>query len=411
MHYRGTTKRVPEIARELQVDGIVEGSVMRAGGRVRISAQLIHAASDRHLWAQSYERDVRDLLDLQSEVARAIADEIQVTLTPQERVLLTRARPLNLEAHEAYTRGRYDWARAHLEQAIEHFERAVTIEPDYALAYAGIADARCRMFGAALELVPPSQVAPLARSAAVKALELDEGLAEPHVSLSRVLLWHDRDPVGAERELRRAIQLNPSCAMAHFICGLLFADLGRTDEAMAALNRALRLDPVSSWNSAIAGFFMCELGHEDVGRQQLGKAIELDETFFLPWSLLSTVDCRAGRFSEATAEAEEGIRLSAGLPMARAYAGYALAMAGSPSETVAILGQLEDLSRQRYVPAIARAWCYLGLRDYERTLEWLEIGYEQRDSQMPHLRLMRAFDPLHPDPRFQDLLRHQGLAP
>ena len=411
MHYKGTTKTVPEIARELAVDGIVEGSVARVGDQVRITAQLIDAASDRHVWAHSYERDARDVLQLQSQVARAIADEIQVTLTPQERVRLTRPRTVNLEAHEAYIRGRYDWGRAHLDRSIEHFERAIAIDPDYALAYAGMADARCRMFGAALELVPPTLVAPLIRSAAVKALELDDSLAEPPVSLSRVLFWHVRDAVGAERELRRAIQLNPSCAMAHFISGLLFADLGRADEAMAALRRALRLDPVSSWNSAIAGFFMCELGHEDPGRQQLQKAIELDETFFLPWSLLSTIDCRAGRLSEATAEAEQGMRLSAGLPMALAYAGYALAMAGRPSETVAILDQLEDLSRQRYVPAIARAWCYLGLRDYESALEWLEIGYQQRDSQMPHLRLMRSFDPLHPDPRFQDLLSRQGLTP
>jgi tetratricopeptide (TPR) repeat protein len=198
--------------------------------------------------------------------------------------------------------------------------------------------------------------------------------------------------------------------MAHFICGLLFADLGRSNEAMAALQQALRLDPVSCWNSAIAGFFMCELGHEEVGRQQLQKAIELDETFFLPWSLLSVVDCHAGRFSEATAEAEKGIRLSAGLPMARGYAAYTLAIAGRKADAASILGQLEDLSRQRYVPAIARAWCYLGLRDYERTLEWLENGYQQRDSQMPHLRLMRAFEPLHPEPRFQGLLRRLGLA-
>jgi len=411
MHYKGTSKTAPEIARELAVDGIVEGSVMRAGDRVRIDARLVDAGSDRHVWARSYERDARDVLHLQSEVARAIADEVQVTLTPQERVRLTRTRTVNLEAHEAYTKGRYDWARARLDQSIEYFERAIAIDPDYALAYAGIADARCRLFGAALELVPPTQIAPLIRRAAVRALELDERLAEPHVSLSRVLFWHDRDPGGAERELRRAVQLNPSCAMAHFISGLLFADLGRTDEALAALRRALRLDPVSAWNCAIAGFFMCELGHEEAGREQLQKAIELDGSFFLPWSLLSTVNCRAGRFSEATAEAEEGVRRSAGLPMARAYAGYAIAMAGRPSEAVAILGQLEELSRQRYVPAIARAWCHLGLGDYARVLEWLEIGYEQRDSQMPHLRLMRAFDPLHSDPRFQDLLRRQGLVP
>jgi tetratricopeptide (TPR) repeat protein len=197
-----------------------------------------------------------------------------------------RTRPVNVEAHEAYIRGRYDWGRAHLHRSIEHFERAVAIDPDYALAHAGIADAQCRMFGAAVEMVPPTQAAPFARAAALKALELDDSLSEPHVSLSRVLLWYDRDPIGAEREVRRAIQLDSNSAMAHFISGLLFADLGRADEAVLALQRALQLDPVSSWNSAIAGFFLCELNQREAGRQQLGKAIELDPSFFLPWSLV-----------------------------------------------------------------------------------------------------------------------------
>jgi len=411
MHYKNTTKRMPEIARELGVDGIVEGSVMRDGDRVRITAQLVHAPTDRHLWAQTYERDLRDVLTLQSEVARAIADEIQVKLTPQERVRLSRTRPVNVEAHEAYIRGRYDWGRVHLERSIEHFQRAIAIDPDYALAYAGIADAQCRMFGGAMEMVPPSQVAPLIRAAALKALELDESLAEPHVSLARVLFWYDRDAVGAERELRHAIQLNPSCAMAHFHCGILFADLRRKNEAIAAFQRSLQLDPVSCWNSTIAGWFTYQLGQEEAGREQLKKAIDLEPSFFLPWSLSSVVDCHEGKWPEATAEAAEGVRLSSGLPVARGYAGYALAMAGRRAEALAVLDQLEELSSQRYVPAIARAWCHLGLGDHERVLEWLEIGYQQRDSQLPHVRLMRAFRVLDPDPRFQDLLRRLSLLP
>ena len=409
MHYKGTTKTVPEIARELGVDGVIEGSVMRAGERVRITAQLIHAATDQHMWAHTYERDLRDLLRLQGEVARAVADEIQVTLAPHERARLARTRPVNVDAHEAYIRGRYDWGRAYLHSSIEHFERAVAIDPDYALAHAGIADAQCRMFGAAVEMVPPTQAAPLARAAALRALELDDSLSEPHVSLSRVLLWYDRDPIGAEREVRRAIQLNSNSAMAHFISGLLLADLGRADEAVPALRRALQLDPVSPWNSAIAGFFMCELNRREAGRQELRKAIELDPSFFLPWSLSSVIDCYEGKFPDAVAAAGEGVRLSGGLPMAHAYAGYALAMAGRRDDARAALDQIESLSRQRYVPAIARAWCCLGLSDYERTLKWLEVGYQQRDSHLPHVRLMQAFRPLQPDLRFQDLLGRLGL--
>jgi tetratricopeptide (TPR) repeat protein len=154
---------------------------------------------------------------------------------------------------------------------------------------------------------------------------------------------------------------------------------------------------------------MCELDQREAGRQQLRRAMDLDPTFFLPWSLSSVIDCYDGKFEEAVASAEEGMRLSAGLPMARAYAGYALAMAGRRAEVLAGLDQLEDLARKRYVPAIARAWCHLGLGDYERTLEWLQVGYEQRDSHLPHLRLMHAFAPLLPNPQYQDLLRRLGL--
>jgi TolB-like protein/tRNA A-37 threonylcarbamoyl transferase component Bud32 len=410
MRYKGTTKTLPRIARELGVDAIVEGAVMRIGDRVRITAQLIHAASDRHLWARSYERDLRDVLQLQSEVARAIADEIQVTLTPQERARLSRVRQVNVESHEAYIRGHYHWGRVHPDRSIEHFQRAIAIDPTNALSYAGMADAQCMMFGAAMEMVPPSQIAPMARSAALKALELDESLAEPHVTLARVLFWHDRDPVGAERELRRAIQLNPNCAMAHFHCGLLFGDLERSNESVAAFQRALQLDPVSCWNSTIAGFFFYELGHEEAGRRQLQKALELDSNFFFTWSVLSILHCYEGKFADAIAESQEGVRLSAGLPLARGWAAYALAMAGHQAEALAVLDELEDLSRQRYVPAAARVWCYLGLGDYERVIEWLENGWRQRDSQLPHIRLLHAFEPLHPDPRFQGLLRRLGLV-
>lgn len=411
MHYKGTTKTVPEIARELGVDGIVEGSVMRAGQRVRITAQLVHAASDRHLWARSYERDLEDVLTLQGEVARAIADEIQVEVTPQERARLSRTRPVNLESHESYIRGRYHWARGHPERSVEHFQRAVAIDPENALAYAGIADAQCMIFGAAMQVVPPTELAPLARAAALRALELDESLAEPHVSLARVLFWHDRDPVAAERELRRALQLNPNCAMAHFICGLQLGDLLRRDEAITELQRTMQLDPVSCWFATLAGFYMYELGQEEAGWQQLQKALDLDAELYQLWTLRSVLHCYEGDFAEAIAEAENGVRLSSGLPFARGYAGYVLGKAGRRDDALAMLEQLEEQSHQRYVPAAQRALCWLGLGDHERALEWLEKGYEQRDSFLPHVRLVHAFRPLEPDPRFQDLLRRLGLLP
>lgn len=411
MHYKGTKKTLPEIARELRVDGVVEGSVTKEGDRVRITAQLVHAASDRQLWARSYERDLLDLLHLQSEVARAIADEIQVAVTPQERARLARARPVNVAAHEAYIQGRYHWGRAQPGKSIAHYQQAIAIDPDYAPPYAGIADDQCMLYGAAMEMVPPGEAVPVIRAAALKAMELDGTLAEPHVSLGRILYWYDRDPVGAERELRLAVQLNANCATAHFHCGLLFADLDRRDEAFAAFRRGEQLDPVSSWSDAIAGWCVYELGGEERGRRQLQKALELSPNLYLAWGALCVIDSYEGRFREAIAEGQESVRLSGGLPLARGWAGYALATAGRKAEAIAILNELEELSRERYVPASARAWPLMGLDDRDRVLEWLEKGYEVHDSWLPHMGMFRAFEPLHADPRLQDLLRRLGARP
>ena len=409
MHYKGSALTVPEIARELGVEGIVEGSVTRAGDRVRITAQLVHAASDEHLWARSYERDVQDVLRLQGEVARAIAEEIQLTVTPQERARLFRARPTNVEAHEAYIRGRYLWGRAQPGRSIEHYRQAIAIDPDYAPPYSGIADDLCMLYGGAIAVVPPDEAVPAIRASALRAIELDRSLAEPHVSLARILFWYDRDPVAAERELRLAIQLNANCAMAYFHLGLLFADLRRRDEAFAALQRAEQVDPVSCWNDGVAGWFVYELGAEERGMRQVRRSLELDPGFFFAWSALSVLHAYEGRFSEAITEAREADRLSSGLPRARGLTGYVLAMAGRKAEAMAILDELEELSRERYVPASARMWPLMGLGDHEGVFEWLEKGYQQHDSWLPHLGGFRVFRPLHSEPRFQHLLRRLAL--
>jgi serine/threonine-protein kinase len=226
-----------------------------------------------------------------------------------------------------------------------------------------------------------------------------------------VLFWHDRDPVGAERELRRAIQLNPNCAMAHFQCGMLFADLNRANESVAAFQRALQLDPVSCWNSAIAGMFLVELGHEAAGKELLQKALDLDPYFFFTRQVLAGVHWEENKFAEAITAAQEAVRLSGGLPATRGWEAFYLAVGGRRAEALEILDQLQQLSHERYVPATARMCCYLGLGDHERAITWLETGYEQRDSLLPHIAALRAFKPLHPDPRFLDVLQRLGVAP
>jgi non-specific serine/threonine protein kinase len=411
MRYKATTKTLPEIARELGVDGIVEGSVMRAGERVRITAQLIHAPTDRHLWARSYERDLRDVLGLQSEVARAIAEEIQVKLTPQERARLGRSRPVNLEAHEAYIRGRYDYGRGQPDKSIGHFRRAIAIEPDNALAHAGLADAYGWLLGPAMETVAPDQIVPLARAAALKALELDESLAEPHVSLARIQTWYDWDWPEAEKQLRRAIQLNPNYAWAHLAYSLLLGALKRSDEAVAEIRQALQLDPGSCLVAAVGGWVPYVNGQPEAGKQQLQKALELEPGFFFSRMLSGMMHSREGRFAEGIAEGQEAVRLSGGAPLQLGWLGHSLGLAGRKSEALAILDQLEAMAGQRYVPATARVGVFVGLGDYSRAIEWLENGYRQRDSAMAQLRVQPWFEPLYPDPRFQDLLRRMKLPP
>ena len=332
MHYSNSTKAAAQIGRELGVDALVEGSVLRAGDRVRITAQLVHATTDRHLWAQSYERDLRDILALQREVAQAIADEIQVKITPQERARLRRARPVKVASHEAYIRGRYQWGRIQPQKSIELYRQAIALDPDNALAYAGIGDSLCMLFGAALQLVPPATAAPEARVSALKAIELDETLAEPHVTLACVLFWHDRDAAGAERELRRAIQVNPNCAMAHFHYAILLADFRRREEAAASFRRALQLDPLSCWNSALTGQLLYYLGQTEEGIAELKSAQELEPGAYLPWMCLGLVHAHAGDLGEAEREVREGLRLSGGLPLARGWTSDVLAKAGHLGE-------------------------------------------------------------------------------
>ena len=235
MRYKGSDKPLPEIARELNVDGLVEGSVLRAGDRVRITAQLIHAATDQHIWAKSYDRDLSDVLALQSEVARAIAEEVQAKLTPQESARLARPRRVNPAAHEAYLKGRYYWARATEESvrtSIEYFEEAIAKDPRYALAHAGLSDAYNQLCNPILEIVPQGEIIPRSKAAATKALELDDTLAEAHISLGRIKFYFDWDWVGAEKSFRRAIELNPNYAYAHYVYALLLSALGRHTEAI-----------------------------------------------------------------------------------------------------------------------------------------------------------------------------------
>jgi TolB-like protein/Flp pilus assembly protein TadD len=412
MRYKKTEKPLPQIARELGVDGIVEGSVLRVGDRVRITAQLIQAEQERHLWAESYERDLRDILALQSEVARAIASEIKVKLTPQEQTRLARARPVNPAAHEWYLKGRFLWERRTpeaLKKSIEYFQQALEKDPGYATAYAGLADSYDVL--ASNGILPPKEVYPRARAAALKALELDDALAEPHAALAFILHDYDWDYAGAEREFQRALELNPHYATAHHWYGILLLAMGRLDEAMAAIERARELDPLSPRINANVGLFLYLTRHYDEAIKELSKAVKLDPSHARTYDYLEWAYQQKGMYKDAVQAAQKAASLRGESPEWVAGLGRAYERGGIRAAKRLELERSEAPSSRGYPRGEDIARLYALLDEKERALEWLERGSEERTVMPIYLRFDPQLDPLRSDPRFQDLVRRMNFPP
>jgi TolB-like protein/Flp pilus assembly protein TadD/predicted Ser/Thr protein kinase len=413
MQYKGTVKSLPEIGRALNVDAIVEGSVERSGNRVRITAQLVEAPTDRHLWARSYERDLRDVLDLQSEVARRIADEIKAKVTPKERAQLTSSRVVDPEAHELYLRGRfYQEKRTQetLQQAISYFEHAIEKEPNYALAYAALAASYTMLedFG----VLTPKEALQKARPAATKALEEDDNLGEAHAALGLVLI-HTYAPGGwesAEKELRRAIELNPSYASAHHWYALCLLAQGRADEAVAEIKQALVLDPLSLIINTNVGSILTMVRRYDQAIEQQKKTLELDPSFPSAYWPLGLAYEEKGMSNEAIVEFKKAIALDRRSPVYLAALGHAYAAAGRRGGAQKVLARLIKLSQQSYVPYYEMAVVYADLGDKQQALASLHMACEGQSGRLYFLKLDPRFDPLRLDPKFEDLLRCVGLA-
>jgi TolB-like protein/Tfp pilus assembly protein PilF len=407
MRYKGTDKSMPQIAQELGVGAVIEGSVLHSEGRVRITAQLIGTGPERHLWANNYDRDLSDILILLSEVARAIAGEIQVTLTPEEETRLGSTRPVNPEAHEAYLKGRYYWNKRteeDIKQAIAHFQRAIEINPAYALAYAGLAD--CYVVPTTL---PPREALPRAKAAATKALEIDNTLAEAHTSLAVVMMQYDWDWAGTEREFQRAIELNPNYATAHQWYAEYLAAMGRLDEAIAKVKRAEELDPLSliiSWN---VGRILIFARQYDQALEQGRKILELYPTS--DWEahdILALAYEQKGMYDEAIAEYEEawGFTEEEIDEFRQAYA--VGNMAGYWQKRLDIL---ERPPKQEAVNPFLSIPIYARVGEKDQAFEWLERAYQEQSLGwfVVDLKVDPMLDPLRDDPRYADLLRRMNL--
>jgi eukaryotic-like serine/threonine-protein kinase len=407
MRYKKTQKSVPEISRELNVDAVVEGSVEREGDRVRITAQLIQGPSDTHLWAKGYERDLRDSLRLQDEVAQAIVDEIQLKLTPQEQAHFAHSESVDPEAHEDYLRGLF-----HLNlrngpderHAIELFQAAIKKDPSYAAAYAALADAyRALIFNSN---VAPADVAPLSMSAARRALELDDNLAEAHVCLAGNLVDYDWDWAGAEKEYQTALRLNPNSALAHYSYAHFLRQEGKLEESIREGRRGIELDPVSAVANFMVSQSLYEARRYDQAISQLRKALELEPRFWPAHVYLGKTQAEQGKFPEALEELDKAGNFTAE-PLATM--GYVYGRMGHAADARKVLADLQTQSKSAFIAPSMFARVYIGLGNTEQAFAWLEKGYQQHDFWLTFITREPVYDPLRSDPRFQELVRRIGF--
>jgi serine/threonine protein kinase/tetratricopeptide (TPR) repeat protein len=408
MQYKQTRKPLPTIATELNVDAVVEGSVMRSGNRVRITAQLIEARADRHLWAETYERDASDVLALQSDVAQAIAGQIQAKLTPLEHQLLTSAKSVNPAAHEAYLRGRYHWSQMteeELKKARAYFEQAIEIDPNYAPPYAGLAD----YYAESYEL--PFQIGlQKARQYAEKALSLDETLAEAHLSLGNIQ-YHEWNWQEAQREFQRTLELNPSNAEAHRRYSFYLSALGRRQESWGEIQSAQELDPLSVSVAASMGWVAYFARDYDLAIMQCKKVLNINPKNVDGYECLGLSYLAKGMYDQAVAACLKATTLSEADPDRMVCLGQAYAASGKTVEARRLLQELSQTSKRRNVPPYFFALLHAGLDEKDEAFVCLEESYRERDPYLVWLKVSPAADALRTDSRFDQLVRKVGPGP
>jgi len=410
MTYKGDRKPLAEIARELNVEAVVEGSVLRDGDRVRIIAQLIQVPADTHIWAQSYEGDLRDTLALQSNVARSIAEQIRVTLQPQEQAALAKSKVVNPEAYEAYLKGRYFWNKRTgegLKKAIEYFNHAIEMDSNYAEAYSGLADAYALSGDWEYGVLSPQVAFREAKTASTKALALDENLGEAHTSLAFALDLYGWDWKTSETEHKLAIKLNPGYATAHQWYASHLMVMGQNSEAIFELRKAKSLDPLSLIIITDLADVLCIAHLYDEAVQESRKALEIDPNFAVAHYVLGQAFEQKHMHEEAIAEFQRAIEISGHSGVFDSGLAHALAISGRQEEATKIAKDLESRNDRNPSAEANIALIYVGLGDQDRAMIWLDKAYDARFN--PSILLRPIFDPIRSDPRFKNLLRRIGL--
>jgi TolB-like protein/DNA-binding winged helix-turn-helix (wHTH) protein/Tfp pilus assembly protein PilF len=411
--YKRAERDIPRLRQELGADYVLEGSLRRAGERVRVTVQLVQAADQTHIWAETYEREMRDVLVLESEVARAVARAIAVTLAPDAEARLAHARPVRPEAYQDYLRGRYFFNRrteVGLRQALRYFQQAVAADPGYAPAYSGLADCYASL-GASSTVggLPPREAMPEAKAAALKALEIDGTLAEAHASLAFVHLLYDWDFSASEKEFKRALELDPDYTAAHHWYSHCLLPLGRKEESLRESRRALELEPLNLVVNVHLGWHYFYSRQYDLAIEQYRRTLELEPAFpqaqrYAAWAFLEK-----GRHEDAIAALRAASNALGRDPEVEAELGHALAVAGRRAEAKAVLDDLGRPSPEGYVSPYSLALVHAGLGDRDQALAWLDKAYADRSDYMVYLGLEPMLDPLRSDPRFAALVRRVGL--
>ena len=400
MPYKGVRKPLPQIARALNVDAVVEGTVMHSGKQVRITAQLIRAPADKHLWAQSYEGDVSDTLALQKKVARAIVEQIRIKLTPQEDAVLENVKVVNPEAYENYLKGRYFWNKRTadgLKKATYYFNRAIEGDPNYSLPYTGLADIH--------QLSDHPQ---LAREEVQKALDLDDQLPEAHNSLARLLYLFNRDWEGADREFKRALELDHNYAPAHHWYSMYLAVEGRKEQALAEAEKASELDPLSPVVGANLAKILQEAGQNDKAIEQAKKTLDLEPDSAVTHAVLGVVYQDKRMYAEAITEYKRALQLGGPPGEVRGLLGYAYAVSGNRTDAEKIIAELKALWPRHTHAALDLAVVFSGLGNKENALYWLEKAQEMHVSDLIGIRQDSHFVEVRSDPRFQALVQRVG---
>ena len=411
--YVGVLPDAVAAARELRVDAVVEGSVQRAGERIRFSVQLISVQNASPIWGDRFDEKFTDIFSLEDSISQRIAGALSATLTAEEKGRLTKRYTEDPVAYESYLKGRFHWNRrteTDLKKAIAHFERAVERDPNFALAYSGLADCYTLLGSAGYDAETPHEALGKARGAAMKALEIDEDLAEAQTSLGLVRFRMDWDWVGAESAFRRAIELSPGYASAHHFLSLLLSALGRADAAMASIRRARELDPLSLIIGTAVGRVHHFARQYDPAIEACRNTLEMDPAFAGAHLDLGLALLQKSMFSEAIGELGQALTLSAGRSIALAVLGYAYALAGDRVAGQQMLDQLHDRARRYEGSSLHIAYVHTGLGNVDRAFEWLEKSYQERAGLLVFLKVEPIFDPLRSDPRFAGLLRRLQLS-